>query len=760
MKLVTRPLDWSRYPQSTVLPSVSVAAQPLPAMSEPHMPSFSSMIPQLTADNFLKWQMCVKAYLTPGDHVRVVEQVRTTGGAYVDPSPPVDPADLALWNQSERLARGAIMASAYKLHLELIYRHERLSVWELWVAIEGSHVQQDASVRYAAWMSLLGVRKLADENYTEYLNKLTDAKYRIDRVTPARMTHDEKMNEIVLFAAMCGLPTDDPMRRQLVAQKNVSLADAKSAFLRVDQDSKVVAAVESANAAASGLCFTCQLPGHLSKDCPHRDAIKNLVARHAGTGNASGRFVYIKGKKVWKAYRNNGSTNGKGNPSTPASGTGASGTNAALVPSITNTSSASAAVESAGVATSFLLHTSHTSDWLCGSGASSSMSGDRSIFLGLRKDWRAIHLANGSVIYSEGLGSVHFLSDSNYFIVINDVLFVPSLASGLFASNRFAQEHRDDYSEVLDFPVRRWVNRRTGVTEFTATIRSNDLAYLDWRPAPRVESAHVTIAELDAQLNHLPHLAVRLLVREKAILGLPEHIAGLTGDVFCKDCVNGKLTRAPHTTLAARAERLLLHVFSDVHGPLPVNSCRGHLYWVTFIDDYSRFPSVYFISKKSGVFDAFRKYKAWVENLTGHKIGILRDDKGGEYTGTTFDAFLRGSGIRREHSIHDTPQQLSVVELMNRSIDEGVTTLLSQSGLAREWWEDTAMHWLYGKTRIPSSKRGSLTPLELFTKRKPDVSRLRPFGCLVYVHLQKDQRLASSRASRVPVRACWLPSRL
>jgi len=120
--------------------------------------------------------------------------------------------------------------------------------------------------------------------------------------------------------------------------------------------------------------------------------------------------------------------------------------------------------------------------------------------------------------------------------------------------------------------VRRWVNRRTGATEFTATICSNDLAYLNWRPAPRVESSHVTIAELHARLNHLPHSAVRLLVREKAITGLPDHVTGPTGDVFCEDCVNGKLTRAPHTTLAARAERPLLRVFSYVHGPLPVHS--------------------------------------------------------------------------------------------------------------------------------------------------------------------------------------------
>ena len=76
-----------------------------------------------------------------------------------------------------------------------------------------------------------------------------------------------------------------------------------------------------------------------------------------------------------------------------------------------------------------------------------------------------------------------------------------------------------------------------------------------------------------------------------------------------------------------------------------MHSRHGHLYWVTFINNFSCFPSVYFISKKSSVFDAFRDYKAWAENLMGHRIGVLQDDKGGEYISTAFNAFLRDAGI-------------------------------------------------------------------------------------------------------------------
>jgi len=49
------------------------------------------------------------------------------------------------------------------------------------------------------------------------------------------------------------------------------------------------------------------------------------------------------------------------------------------------------------------------------------------------------------------------------------------------------------------------------------------------------------------------------------------------------------------------------------------------------------------------------------------------------------------------------------------------------------------MHWLHGKIWLPLSTTVPLTPFELFYGRTPDLSSLRPFGCLAYVHLQKDQ---------------------
>ena len=66
---------------------------------------------------------------------------------------------------------------------------------------------------------------------------------------------------------------------------------------------------------------------------------------------------------------------------------------------------------------------------------------------------------------------------------------------------------------------------------------------------------------------------------------------------------------------------------------------------VTFIDDYSRFRFVLPIKAKSDVFEAFKNFKAYAENQSGHMIKILRDDKGGEYMSNTFSQFTTECGI-------------------------------------------------------------------------------------------------------------------
>eukprot|EP00253_Pinus_taeda_P021636 PITA_21636 len=100
---------------------------------------------------------------------------------------------------------------------------------------------------------------------------------------------------------------------------------------------------------------------------------------------------------------------------------------------------------------------------------------------------------------------------------------------------------------------------------------------------------------------------------------------------FCENCVYGKQNRVSFPSSGKRAKQILELVQSDVFGPVKVSSLGKSVYYVSFIDDFSRNTWIYFLKKKSEVFDRFKEFKALVENQTEKKIKVLRTDNGGEF---------------------------------------------------------------------------------------------------------------------------------
>ena len=74
-------------------------------------------------------------------------------------------------------------------------------------------------------------------------------------------------------------------------------------------------------------------------------------------------------------------------------------------------------------------------------------------------------------------------------------------------------------------------------------------------------------------------------------------------------------------------------IHTDICGPFPTASWNGQKYFITFIDDYSRYGYLYLINEKSDALDTFKIYKAEVENQLDRKIKVVRSDRGGEYYG-------------------------------------------------------------------------------------------------------------------------------
>ncbi|RVX06418.1 Retrovirus-related Pol polyprotein from transposon RE1 [Vitis vinifera] len=136
----------------------------------------------------------------------------------------------------------------------------------------------------------------------------------------------------------------------------------------------------------------------------------------------------------------------------------------------------------------------------------------------------------------------------------------------------------------------------------------------------------------------------------------------------CDSCKLGKSKTLPFPLHASRASHCFDLIHSDVWGPSPISSYEKFKYYVTFIDDHSRFTWVYFLRSKSEVFRTFTEFLAYVDNQFSTSIKTLRTDSGCEYLSTEFQAFLASKGIIHQRSCPSTPQQNGVAERKNRHL--------------------------------------------------------------------------------------------
>ena len=76
------------------------------------------------------------------------------------------------------------------------------------------------------------------------------------------------------------------------------------------------------------------------------------------------------------------------------------------------------------------------------------------------------------------------------------------------------------------------------------------------------------------------------------------------------------------------------------------------MYYVSFIDDFSRNTWIYFLRKKYEVFSKFKEFKALLENQLENKIKVLRLDNGGQFCGNEFKEFCKKCSIERKILLH------------------------------------------------------------------------------------------------------------
>ncbi len=201
--------------------------------------------------------------------------------------------------------------------------------------------------------------------------------------------------------------------------------------------------------------------------------------------------------------------------------------------------------------------------------------------------------------------------------------------------------------------------------------------------------------------GHLGVQSLQRLAHDGLVEGLGYNPS--KGVDFCDTCVEGKHKTTPFPVgESKRAAQPLDLVHSDVCEKLNARTMGGAEYFLTFIDDCTRYFWVYLLKHKSEVIKSFQKWKAGVENESSRKVKALRTDNGGEYTSNSsaFEELLATEGIRHERTIPKTPQQNGVAERMNRTLVEMVQSMLLDSRLPQNFWEEALSTAVYLRNRL------------------------------------------------------------
>ena len=169
-------------------------------------------------------------------------------------------------------------------------------------------------------------------------------------------------------------------------------------------------------------------------------------------------------------------------------------------------------------------------------------------------------------------------------------------------------------------------------------------------------------------------------------------------------------------------------------------SLSGGEYFLTFIDDKTRYVWVYTLKTKDEVFQKFVEWKALVEKSTSKRLKVLRSDNAGEYLSSEFRDYLSREGIRHELTIPKTSQQNGVAERMNRTLVESVRSMLIDAHLPHKFWAEALSTAVYLRNRSPTKAVEDKTPYEAWSGDRPNVKHLRVFGCIAYAHVPKDER--------------------
>ena len=370
--------------------------------------------------------------------------------------------------------------------------------------------------------------------------------------------------------------------------------------------------------------------------------------------------------------------------------------------------------------------------WVLDSGASFHTTPHHNIMENyVAGNYGKVYLADGLPLDIVGIGDINLKMSDGRVWKITKVRHVPKLMRNLISVGQL-----DDTGHDVNFGGGAWRVKKGSMVVARGHKRGTLYMTTSYQDTVAVVENAKHTKLWHCRLGHMSEKGMKLMVENGALPDLKT-----VDHQMCESCILGKQKRVSFSKggREPKSEKLEL-VHTDVWGPAPVASLGGSYYYVTFIDDSTRKVWVYFMKNKHEVFSVFKIWKAMVEIETNLKLKCLRSDNGGEYISDEFKRYCADNGIKMEKTIPGTPQQNGIAERMNRTLNERARSMRLHCGLPKTFWADAINTAAFLINRGPSVPLGFKIPEEFWSGKKVNLSYLKVFGCLAYVHIDDAAR--------------------
>ncbi|CAI5960650.1 unnamed protein product [Closterium sp. NIES-64] len=497
-------------------------------------------------------------------------------------------------------------------------------------------------------------------------------------------------------------------------------------------------------------CWLCGDPDHLSFECPDRGDSNDDDAK--GGRGSSGSRRPRRGNQLRKEKQSAKSTSAKDTDSSTG-GKGHDGKEAScslvdiVKPTVLLAPEAGEDFEAVAAAVQ-----ANPAVVLLDSGCSHHLMGTKAAFveLGPSGDVKHVRGLNGALQDVRGRGTVALQGEAGKRVLISDVLYVPGVQANLLSAGQLKESGmtlKDDGDRMLlVFAAGDVLGRAT----YTCRVLCTDLrpcAEKATRPAKEevalraiVSATKATPNRLHARLAHVGMDTIRSSAKHEVATGLDlKSVPG--ADSPCVSCVGGKLARHTFPDHGSEADDVLAVVHIDLCGPFHVAAKDGSLYFLLLKDRKTRYVWVRPVAKKSDVLLEFQKWLVLVERQAKHSVLQLRSDRGGEFLGKEFTAFVDSKGIVHDLTCPYTPQQNGMAEREMRTVVESVRAMLLHMGVQHHWWHLALRQAVWVRNCLERSTLPTgTTPYQLLTAQKPDLSMAWVWGCMAQFLVPEQQR--------------------